>query len=110
MKEMLIKMFIGMIINSVKVEDVILYIDKLKKDLKTKAAATAGTFDDMAVAAFLSSEDQILALLEMSLELAKDKVKTSESTKDDMIWLPIIAKVNEIIDEMQKKEIRPMSN
>jgi hypothetical protein len=110
MKEMIIKMFIGMIINSIKTEDVIRYIEKLKKDLTAKAAASEGSFDDMAVAAFLGSEDQILTLLEMSLELAKEKIKTSESTKDDMIWLPICAKVNAIIDEMQKKESRPMSN
>jgi len=110
MKEMIIKMFIGMIINSVKTEDIILYIEKLKNDLHKKATDSEGTFDDIAVAALLSSEDQILTLLEMSLEIAKEKIKVSESTKDDIIWLPVCTKINAVIDQMQKKDLRPMSN
>jgi hypothetical protein len=102
MKEFIIKLFLGMVINSISVKEVVAAIEKLKKDLQDKVAATPGKWDDMAVAAFLSSEDQVLDLFVMLKDMVDEKVKESESTLDDVIWMPVSEKINEIITELKK--------
>lgn len=102
MKEFIIKLFIGMIVNAISVEEAVAAIEKLKVDLQKKVAETPGQWDDMAVAAFLSSEDQVLELLMMAKDLADSKVKESENKYDDVIWLPVSAKLGEIIAELMK--------
>lgn len=101
MKEFIIKLFIGMIINAISVEEVVAAIEKLKVDLQNKVAATPTGWDDMAVAAFLASEDQVLELFVMAKELVDEKVQESESTLDNTIWMPVSTKLGEIITALQ---------
>jgi len=97
MKEFIIKLFIGMVVNAVSVQEIVDAIEKLKQDLQEKVAASPGQWDDMAVAAFLGSEDQVLDLFMMAKELADTKVIASEGTMDNVLWLPVSAKLGEII-------------
>jgi len=102
MKEFIIKMVIGMVINSIPVENIIKAIEKLKMDLINKVGETESQWDDMAVAAFLSSEDQVLDLLMMLNDMVDEKVKESPNKTDDIIWLPLSAKMEEVIKEVKK--------
>jgi len=97
MKEFIIKLFIGMVVNVISVSEVVAAIEKLKLDLVEKVTSTPGQWDDMAVAAFLGSEDQVLDLFLMAKELADTKVLESANTIDNVIWLPVSAKLGEII-------------
>jgi hypothetical protein len=97
MKEFIIKLFLGMVINSISVDEIVTAIEKLKKDLQDKVIATPGKWDDMAVAAFLGSEDQVLELFIMLKEMVDEKVTESEGTLDDVIWVPVSEKINEIL-------------
>lgn len=97
MKELLVKWFLGMVISMVSVDDIVNAIKKLKTDIEAKVAATSGEWDNMAVAAVLGSTDQVLDLMLMGKDLADEKVQSSVNKTDDMIWLPISAKISEVI-------------
>jgi len=101
MKEFIIKLFIGMVVNAISVQEIVDAIEKLKLDLLAKVEASPGQWDDMAVAAVLGSEDQVLDLFMMAKELADAKVLASANTTDNVIWLPVSAKLGEIITALK---------
>jgi hypothetical protein len=100
-KEMIMKLFIGMVVNAISVDEIVAAIEKLKVDLQNKVKETETMWDDMAVAALLSSEDQVLDLFMMAKELADDKVKESTNKTDDILWLPVSQKIGEVIERLK---------
>jgi hypothetical protein len=101
MKTWLIKMVIGMLVEAITAEQVIAAIDNLKTQMKEKVAATPGVFDDMALSAFLSQEDQIIEMLVMAREMADDYVNRSETDMDNAIWMPVSAKLDQVLVAMK---------
>lgn len=97
MKEFIIKLFIGMVINSFSVEQIIAAIEKIKADLAKKVLESESGWDDFALNAILQSEDELLLLLEMARQMADEHVKTSTNTLDNALWLPVSAKLGEVI-------------
>jgi len=104
-KEMMMKIFMGMVIGVIKSEDIVKFINKLKADLEKKVAETPGIMDDMAVSTLLSSQENLLEMLSMCLELADLRVKESVNKDDDILWLPISIKIKEVINIMKAKTI-----
>lgn len=102
MKEFIIKLLMGMIVNSIDVQTVVTFINKMKEDLKKKVEESEPVWDDIALNAFLNSEDDILTFFEMMRAMADEKVKESEGTTDNVIWLGLSAKLKEIIAELKK--------
>jgi hypothetical protein len=100
-KEMILKLFVGMVINTISVDEIVAAIEKLKLDLQNKVKETDTMWDDMAVAAFLSSEDQVLDLFAMVKELADERVKESTNKTDDILWLPVSQKIGEVIERLK---------
>ena len=101
MKEFIIKLFIGMVINSFTVEQIVAALNKLKEDMAKKVLETDGKWDDFALNAVLQSEDELLDLLEMAKAVADEKVVASANTLDNALWLPISGKLGEVIDALQ---------
>lgn len=101
MQEFFIKLIIGMVVNSFTVEEIIQAIEKLKEDLRKKVIESEPVWDDYALEAFLQNEDQILSFLNMAREMADQKAKESQNTLDNALWLPISAKLGEVIKVLQ---------
>lgn len=97
MKEFIIKLFIGMVVNSFTVEQIVEAINKIKEDMAKKVLDSETKWDDFALNAVMQSEDQMLDLLEMARSVADDKVKESVNTFDNALWLPISVKLAEVI-------------
>jgi flagellar hook-basal body complex protein FliE len=105
LKEMIMKIFIGMVISGIKTEDIVKFIGKLKTDMKIKAESTESSFDDMAVNALLSSEDSIIEGLTIAITMVNQKVAESKNKTDDILWIPVGQKLQDIITFMQKSKV-----
>lgn len=103
MKEFIIKLFIGMVVNSFTVEQIVAAFNKLKEDVAKKVLESESKWDDFALNAVLQSEDEVLELLMMAKSVADDKVKESENTLDNALWLPVSGKLGEVIEALKAK-------
>lgn len=103
MKEFIIKLFIGMVINSFTVEQIVAAIDKLKEDIAKKVLESESKWDDLALNAVLQSNDEVLELLMMAKSLADNAVVDSANTLDNALWLPVSAKLGEVIEALKDK-------
>lgn len=102
MKEFIIKLFIGIIVDAIDPEKIGASYDEFIEKLKVKVAETPNPWDDMAVASLLSNQDEVFNIINMLREMVDEKVDASESTLDDAIWEPFSAKIAEIIKTIEQ--------
>lgn len=103
MKEFIIKLFIGMVINSFTVEQIVAAIEKLKEDVAKKVLESESKWDDIALNAVLQSNDEVLELLMMAKSLADEAVVASTNTLDNALWLPVSSKLGEVIEALKNQ-------
>lgn len=101
MKEFIAKMLMGIIVGMIDPKQIADKLNELKEELLQKVKETPTPWDDMAVEALLSSEDDVLELFILLKGMVDQKVDETETELDDAIWEPLSAKIGEIIDELK---------